>query len=116
MIYIHIKCFSGIPFIHRQSLLVSQGILIMPFVSSCAVPFCCAMLCFFNVWFLPLRTFDELIFWFITPSTQFLRNVLSATVDFFLGGLNYFLGGTFISNFYAVGFLFLTDGVAKLQL
>jgi len=45
-----------------------------------------------------------------------MRNLLSAAVDFILAGFNYFLGATFISNFFAVGFLFLTDGVAKLQL
>jgi len=43
-------------------------------------------------------------------------SLISATVDFLLGVYSYFLGTTFVTNLIEVGFLFLTDGVAEVQL
>jgi len=107
---------AEIKYTHRPTLLLSQSVLVIPLFCACVCPFVCCSMCFFNVWMLPLRSLDDLIFLLGEPSSSFLKNVCSSIVDFFQTGLSFFLASTFGTGFSGIGFLFVIDGLHKLRL
>jgi len=108
--------FPEIPYVNEFILLLSKTILIVPSTSVSLISLIVIASYLVDVWFLPMRTFEVLMEWFLPSFTSKITLVvLSCIVDIVGVGLICFLGITDATNFSAIIHLFMTDGIGKLK-
>jgi len=97
-------------------LLVSKIILIVPSVGAALLTVVVIGFYIFDVFVLPIRTVEVLVAWYIP---HFTRNALHTFVSFITGivnyGLSWFLAMAYVSNYFCILHLFITDSIGKLK-